>query len=146
MPKASIIYGSSTGNTAFAAEKIQEMLQQCGYSCTLSNVTDVSADILKEPFDLYLLGCSTWGEDEIEFQEDFELFYRDLSGDLSLHGKRFAVFGCGDTVYPNFCGAVDAIEDRLDQLGASLVYESLRIDKDPKTQEIDEWIKEVINA
>jgi hypothetical protein len=48
---------------------------------------------LKDKFDLYLLGSSTWGEDEIELQEDFEPFYESVNGDLNLSGKKFAVFG-----------------------------------------------------
>lgn len=146
MPSALIVYGSTTGNTEFVAETIYENLEQNGYSAKLSNVTDVSVDILNEKFDLYLLGCSTWGEEEIELQEDFEPFYQSLTGDLSFNEKQFAVFGCGESSYTYFCGAVDAIEDRIGKLGATLVCESLRIDGDPETEEINEWTEEMINA
>ncbi len=83
---------------------------------------------------------------KIELQEDFELFYNDLSGDLSLNGKRFAVFGCGDSSYPHFCGAVDAIEDRLNKLGATLVCDSLRIDGEPDIENINDWTEELTHA
>ena len=146
MTNVLIIYGSTTGNTEFVAETIHESFKSKEHSVTLSNATDVSADILKNKFDLYLLGCSTWGGDEIELQEDFESFYEDLSGDVSLIGKRFAVFGCGDSSYTFFCGAVDAIEDRISRLGGALVYDSLRVDGDPEVQEINEWIEGVVNA
>jgi flavodoxin I len=144
MRSALIVYGSTTGNTESAAETIEGFLSDQSYEVRLVNVSDVEPEILKETFDLYLLGCSTWGDEEVELQEDFETFYEGMTMDLDQ--KKFAVFGCGDTSYTYFCGAVDAIEDRLKKLGASLVSESLRIDGEPDETEIREWIQDVINA
>ncbi len=144
MGSALIVFGSTTGNTEFAAETIEEYLKDHSYDVRLANVSDVEADVLKEAYDLYLLGCSTWGDEEIELQEDFELFYEGMTMDLDQ--KKFAVFGCGDTSYTYFCGAVDAIEERLKKLGAHLICEPLRIDGEPEETEIREWIQDVINA
>ncbi len=146
MGSAIIIYGSTTGNTEYTAETIGELLENKNYTITLLNVSDVSIDILEKNYDLYFLGCSTWGEDEIELQEDFESFYKDLSNDVSLSGKKFAIFGCGDSAYTYFCGAVDVIEERISILGGTLVCDSLRIDGEPETEEIHEWTEEIINA
>ncbi len=52
----------------------------------------------------------------------------------------------GDSSYEYFCGAVDALEQRLGKLGATLVCESLRIDGESEESEINEWTKDVINA
>jgi len=144
MRTALIVYGSTTGNTESAAETIEGFLSDQSYEVRLVNVSDVEPEILKETFDLYLLGCSTWGDEEVELQEDFETFYEGMTMDLDQ--KKFAVFGCGDTSYTYFCGAVDAIEERLKKLGASLVSESLRIDGEPDETEVTEWIQDVINA
>lgn len=144
MGSALIVFGSTTGNTEVAAETIEEYLKNHSYDVRLVNVSDVEPEILKETFDLYLLGCSTWGDEEIELQEDFELFYEGMTMDLDQ--KKFAVFGCGDTSYTYFCGAVDAIEERLKKLGALLICESLRIDGEPEETEIREWTQDVINA
>lgn len=147
MGNALIIYGSTTGNTEYTAETVQEYLEEKGgYEVSLVNVSDTEVSELKNEYDLYLLGCSTWGEEEIELQEDFESFYENLNGDLDLSGKKFAVFGCGDSAYEYFCGAVDVIEERVQKLGASLVCDSLRIDGDPEQEEIDEWTQGVING
>ena len=146
MGSAIIIYGSTTGNTEYTAETIGELLENKNYTITLLNVSDVSIDILEKNYDLYFLGCSTWGEDEIELQEDFESFYKDLSNDVSLSGKKFAIFGCGDSAYTYFCGAVDVIEERISILGGTLVCDSLRIDGEPGTEDIHEWTEEIINA
>ncbi|WP_035240595.1 flavodoxin [Desulfobacter vibrioformis] len=146
MSTALIIYGSTTGNTESVADTISTDLSKANYIVKKINVSDVDVDILNEAFDLYLLGSSTWGDDDIEFQEDFAPFYENMNGDLNLSGKRFAVFGCGDSSYEYFCGAVDAIEERLEKLGATLVCESLKIDGEPEESEINEWTQDVINA
>nr|WP_320193082.1 flavodoxin [uncultured Desulfobacter sp.] len=146
MSTALIVYGSTTGNTESVADTISTDLSKADYTTKRINVSDVGVDILNEAFDLYLLGSSTWGEDEIEFQEDFAPFYENMNGDLNLTGKKFAVFGCGDSSYEYFCGAVDALEERLVKLGGTLVCESLRIDGEPEESEINEWTQDVINA
>ena len=146
MKSALIIYGSTTGNTESVADTISTDLSNADYKIKKINVSDVGVDILNEAFDLYLLGSSTWGEDEIEFQEDFTPFYENMNGKLNLLGKKFAVFGCGDSSYEYFCGAVDSLEERLAKLGATLVCESLRIDGEPEESEINEWAQDVINA
>lgn len=141
-----IVYGSTTGNTESVADTISTDLSNADYTIKKVNVSDVEVDILNETFDLYLLGSSTWGEDEIEFQEDFEPFYESMKGGMNLSGKKFAVFGCGDSSYEYFCGAVDALEECLGKLGATLVCESLRIDGEPEESEINEWTQDLINA
>ncbi|CCK81463.1 flavodoxin [Desulfobacula toluolica] len=146
MNNALIVYGSTTGNTEFTAETIKEYFEKNDYSVTVLNVTDTGVDELKKEYDLYLLGCSTWGDDEIELQEDFTGFYENLNKGLSLEGKNFAMFGCGDSSYEYFCGAVDMIADKVDALGGTLVFDALKIDGDPEEDEIYEWTRGVINA
>ncbi|HLL60788.1 MAG TPA: flavodoxin domain-containing protein, partial [Candidatus Nitrosocosmicus sp.] len=41
---------------------------------------------------------------------------------------KFAVFGCGDSSYTNFCGAVLHLEEFVQKTGGKLVTDSLRID------------------
>ncbi|MCG8632925.1 MAG: flavodoxin [Desulfobacterales bacterium] len=146
MSKAIIIYGSTTGNTEYTSETIEEYLSNASFSVKTVNVSDTDVDVFQDTYDLYLLGCSTWGEDEIELQEDFEPFFEDMNGGLSFEGKKFAVFGCGDSSYEYFCGAVDVIEERVEKLGGNLVCDSLRIDGEPEEAEINEWTQDVINA
>jgi flavodoxin short chain len=145
MGSALIIFGSTTGNTEFTAETIESVLSGKGLDTTLKNVTDAELDDLKGSHDIILLGASTWGDDEIEIQEDFEPFYEAMeNGGLSLNGKKMAIFGCGDSSYEYFCGAVDVIEERVTDLGADVVTASLKIDGDPEEDDIQAWAKEVI--
>lgn len=144
MSSALIVYGSTTGNTEMVANRIGEVLTENGVTVTVKNVTDTTIAELGNGFELTLLGASTWGEDEIEFQEDFEPFFGEMEA-AKLEGKKVALFGCGDTSYEYFCGAVDELENMMDNLGAKMVNISLRIDGDPDDvgSEITEWAEEV---
>ena len=144
MPSALVIYGSTTGNTEMVATRIGEVLSGKGVSVVVKNVTDASVSELGNSYDVTLLGASTWGEDEIEFQEDFEPFFQELDS-ADLKDKKVALFGCGDSSYEYFCGAVDELEEKMEKLQANLVTVSLRIDGDPDEveAEIVEWAEEV---
>lgn len=144
MPKALIIYGSTTGNTEFVAETISRELAGAGYSVDTRDVSEVAPAGLFSGFDLVLLGCSTWGDDEIELQDDFIPFFDELA-QTDAAGRKVACFGCGDSSYEFFCGAVDAIEERVRELGAELVQDGLKIDGDPRAsrEDIAAWAHEV---
>ena len=130
MANALIVFGSTTGNTEYTAKMIGDSLAKSGMEVTLRDVSTVRADILRGKEDLVLLGSSTWGDDDIELQEDFADFLETLDG-LDLVGRKMAVFGCGDSSYAHFCGAVDAIEEKMEELGAKLIISGLKIDGDP---------------
>ena len=142
MSKALIVYGSTTGNTETTAEYIAEAMEGKDISVDLKNVTDVEIKDLSDGYDIVLFGCSTWGEEEIELQDDFIPLYDSLE-DADLKGKKTAVFGCGDSDYTYFCGAVDAIEEKLEKMEAIVVGDTLKIDGDPDRGSIVEWGKAV---
>ena len=146
MASALIVYGSTTGNTEYVAEVAERVLAETGTSVTLLNAADASAKGLCDGYDLVLFGCSTWGDDSIELQDDFIPLFDDFDS-INAKGKKVAVFGCGDSGYTYFCGAVDAIEQRLDGLGAKVV-DTLKIDGDPHSEkdEIEAWTKRVVAA
>ena len=141
MAKAIIVYGSETGNTESVAEVIAAALEDANFKITLKEVTQASVDELAG-YDLILLGSSTWGDEEKELQADMVDFYDDLEG-ADLSGKPTAAFGCGDSDYTHFCGAVDLLEERLEQIGATLLDEGLRIDGDPDDDDAREWAKRI---
>lgn len=144
MSSALIVYGSTTGNTEMVANRIGEVLSGKGITVIVKDVTDTKVSELGNGYDLTLLGASTWGDDEVEFQEDFDPFYQEMdSADLSE--KKVALFGCGDSSYEYFCGAVDELEEKMDKLQANVVNISLRIDGDPDDvdSEIVEWAEDV---
>lgn len=136
-----IVYGSTTGNTESVAERVASTLSKAGHDVALKNAADVAPKGLADGFDLVILGCSTWGDEDIELQDDFIPLYENLE-DAGLSGRKVAVFGCGDSSYTHFCGAVDAIEEKATSLGASVVVGSLKIDGDPDLDDAAAWAME----
>ncbi len=133
-------YGSTTGNTQTVSETIEGILTDKGAEVIVENVADADLASMADA-DLVLLGCSTWGEGEL--QEDFIDFYDDM--DDSFSGKDVAVFGCGDSaMFPHvFCEAVKLLEEKAEDLGATIVCEGLRVDGDiaDNEDEIEAWAK-----
>lgn len=141
MAKAIIVYGSETGNTESVAEVIAAALEDANFKITLKEVTQASVYELADN-DLILFGSSTWGDEEKELQADMVDFYDDLEG-ADLSGKSAAAFGCGDSDYTHFCGAVDLLEERLEQIGATLLDEGLRVDGDPDDDDARNWATQI---
>ena len=146
MARALIVFGSTTGNTENTAELIGSTLKGKGFEVTVQDVGNTRAGV-EADYDLVLYGCSTWGDDEIELQDDFIDYYEGL-GNAPLKGKKVGVFGCGDSAYTYFCGAVDAIEEKVRAVGGILVAEGLKIDGEPDESEgeIESWAAAVAKA
>ena len=124
-----MVYGSSTGNTEGIAQKLRDYLAEAGHEVDLRNAAEVSAPGLAEGFDAVLLGCSAWGVEDLELQDDFAPLFDEMDS-MGLSGKKLAAFASGDSGYEHFCGAVDAIEARGRELGAVIMAEGLKVDGD----------------
>lgn len=148
MAQVLVVYGSTTGNTESTADMIAAVLEEEGVQVDVKNVVDAKVTDLGGSYELTLLGSSTWGMDEIEFQDDFGFFYNDLDRATQLKGRKVALFGCGDSGYMYYCGAVDKLEEMMEKLGATMVCDSLRIDGDPSdfSKEIKEWAGELVTV
>jgi flavodoxin short chain len=146
MSKVLIVYGSTTGNTEYAAGVIEKTLSESGYQVELMDAADIDARDMKGDYELVFLGSSTWNDRESEIQEDMRSIYETLE-DSELDGKLVATFGCGDETYENFCAAVDLLSERAESLGASLLSDGLKIDGDPRNfeDEIVEWTEELLD-
>jgi flavodoxin I len=105
MKKTGIFYGSSSGNTKAAAEKIAQAL-----GIDKHDVRDVARAKVEDlaSFDVLLFGSSTWGLGDL--QDDFADFITPLAK-ADLAGKKVGLFGCGDSSsYPDtFCNALGTI-------------------------------------
>lgn len=140
MPKILILYGSTTGNTEMVAEQIMSCLEE--HEVDLQDVADASQEDLAS-YDLLVVGASTW--DDGKLQQDFRDFVDGLDVDLS--DKKAAVFGLGDSTYPDFCKAAPILEQIFTNLGAKLVVDALKIDGFPdeveNEEKIDAWSQEL---
>lgn len=147
MKKVLIVFGSTTGNTEDMADTIKRILDASGCETEVRNVLQTRVKDLTAGHDVLLLGCPAYGDDTIELQGDFQDFYEELDG-VRLEGKPFAVFAPGDMSYEYFCGSVDMLEDRMEELGGRRLVEGLKVDGDPydAEDEIVQWAKAVAFA
>ncbi len=140
MSKILIVYGSTTGNTEMVAEEIMDSLKD--HEVSLQDVADTSPEDLTE-YDVLVLGSSTW--DDGLLQQDFRDFVEGLEADLA--GKKLAIFGLGDSNYPDFCEAADILEGTFTKLGGKTIVTTLKIDGFPDEEEneqkIEAWSKEL---
>lgn len=115
MKKTGIFFGSTTGSTESVADKIATQL---GIGpADIHNVANTGPEAVK-PYEVLLLGCSTWGVGEM--QDDWNNFLFKLK-DMDLKGKTVALFGCGDAeIYSDsFCDALGLIYHELQHTGCT---------------------------
>ena len=129
MSKVLIMYGSSTGNTESIAQKLEELVAAAGHEVTLLNAAEAAAENLADGYDAVLFGCSAWGMEDLELQDDFAPLFDEFDR-MNLQGRKVAAFASGDREYEHYCGAVDAIEARARELGADIIAEGLKMEGD----------------
>jgi len=140
--RAILIYGSTTGNTEILSRSVEEGLGALGVKVLVKSVEKTKPEELLN-YDGIILGCSTWGDGEL--QDDFVPFEEKMRN-IDLSGKRAACFGPGDSSYPQFCKAVDILEETLKSCGAEIITDSLKIDGDVESEELKDWGKKIGQA
>lgn len=116
MKKIGIFYGSTTGTTKDVAERLAKLL-----NVAAEDVHDVAEAAPSDvaPYDLLVLGTSTWGSGEL--QDSWQDYIAGME-ELDLRGRKIAIFGCGDeSMSSTFCDAVGTLHDRLKDTGAEFV-------------------------
>ncbi|MEM9770451.1 MAG: flavodoxin FldA [Cyanobacteria bacterium P01_D01_bin.73] len=118
MAKIGLFYGSSTGETENAAQRIQQEFGGDG-AVTLYNVGECSVGDLAN-YQCVIVGCPTW--DVGDLQPDWDRFLKQLDS-VSFDGKKVAYFGTGDQVgYPaTFQDAIGIIETKIAELKGETV-------------------------
>lgn len=119
MSKIGLFFGSSTGNTEAAAERIRDLFQERGFEVSLFNIYSESVQNM-EQFEYLVLGIPTWDIGEI--QEDWKNCWDELDT-LQLTGKKAAVFGQGDQRgYPaTFQDCIGFLARKVRERGATVV-------------------------
>ncbi len=106
--KAAIIYTSKTGNTEELALELRTHFSRRIHT-DLFTIDRFPLSQLHE-YEVIIIGTYTWGDGEIplEMMALYQWIEREETDSLTT-----AVFGTGDSFYPNFCGAVDEFRDML---------------------------------
>lgn len=117
MQKIGLFYASSTGNTEDVANLIKEKMTQ--NEVELHNIAD-AVDNAMENYDLIIIGCSTWGEGDL--QDDWEDYIGNLDA-ISFSEKTVAIFGLGDQeeYADNFLDAMGTIYNKIVERGATVI-------------------------
>lgn len=134
MGKVLIVFASQTGNTEMITDILEEDLQQLGHEVIVKtfDFDVINVDTLSN-YDALLVGTYTW--DDGEFPYEVEDFYIDLE-DVDLTGLVCGVYGSADSFYDTYGLAIDLMADRLQNLGATMAVNPLKIDLAPnKTDE-----------
>ena len=140
--KVTVLSGSQTGNAKSVADQLAERLKAEGVDVVRTQLKDSKAkNIVDEK--LVLLVTSTQGEGEAP--EEGVVLLKLLNGKKApkLPQLQFAVFGLGDSSYPNFCQAGKDFDQRLAELGASRLLDVALADLDFKAT-AEKWIEDVV--
>ncbi len=142
LEQITILYASQTGNAQSIARQLEAEYQASGINTRLISSADYRGrDLAKEKY--LLLVISTQGEGETP-ESAFEL-QQFLFGPKAPQLKQlnYAVFGLGDSSYPDFCQAGKDFDQRLEDLGAQRLLD--RVDADVDFDEsASEWRATVI--
>ena len=117
MQNIGIFYGSSSGNSEYAAEQIQK---EFGADvATIINVSSAKATDL-DKYSNIIFGCSTLEIGELEY--DFEDFMPQIKA-ANLEGKKVAIYGLGDQEsYPDsFVDSIGIIYEALQDKGCEII-------------------------
>lgn len=143
-----ITYASNSGGTHLTAQQIGKTLSSKDTKITIKKARDVKVSDFDKN-DVILIGSPSWlteGEQGKPHETIVDLIKRLEKHDIS--GKSFALFGCGDSSYIHFCGAVDELDEFVKQKNGKKLIDPLKIDGyffdlEKNIKIIDTWINKL---
>jgi flavodoxin len=143
-----ITYSTNSGGTYVAARTIASVFAP-KHEVTVKKAAETTVrDILSA--DIVFFGSPSWdfeGKEGQPHQTMIELLRHVEGNDLT--GKQCFIFGCGDSSYTHFCGAVDILEAWTKKHGATVHLPSLRLDEfffheKANTEKTKEWAATIL--
>lgn len=141
--KIGVVYASMSGNTEAIADIIAAKLREQNHEVILNDILNIQSATELLNYDLTFIGMYTWGDGEypdecLDIIEEIE--------QLDLEQHPFAIFGSGDTNYPEFCGALDQLYQLIEAQGGTLVAAPLKIEFNPEPKDEAEIKQFVMDA
>lgn len=130
-----MLYASTTGNTELMAEVMVAYLENKNNE-VVTKTFDFDPIEVEEllDYDAVLIGSHTWDDGGLPYE--VEDFYEELEA-VDLTGVIVGVFGSADSFYDTYGGAVDILCDHLENLGAALVPQRLKVDLEPDRKDVE---------
>jgi sulfite reductase (NADPH) flavoprotein alpha-component len=139
--KATICYGTETGNAQKLALQLTRLAKQHGITVQCKGLDQVRVEDLHLETDFFVV-VSTQGEGEPP--EPAKKFFEQLmKAQPDLSALHFGILALGDTAYPLFCKAGEDLDARLESLGAKRVVALKKCDVDYEAPAA-EWFQSVI--
>ena len=147
--KVLIVFATNSSGTFEASKIVRDVFVANGHTVRLKRAMHARGDDLQAA-DVVVLGSCTWmgasptGKPiEGQLQEHMEAFVAKLKGTM-FPGKRFAVFGLGDSSYTYFARAADHLERFVKQakgekVGPSLKIDGFFFDLDQNLKKVETW-------
>ncbi|RUO35512.1 hypothetical protein CWE13_11320 [Aliidiomarina shirensis] len=145
-----ILVGTTSGNTEYLADALNERLTALGHSATLHDQPTPKEVFTNSDEPSYWLMCiATHGAGE--YAESIVSFMEALATEKpDLQQVQAAIIAVGDSSYDTFCKAGDDAEALILELNARLIAPTLQIDMfnelDPEgsaVQWLDQWISQI---
>ncbi len=149
MSKILVSFATMSGNTERVAQYINSELPKISPETQVSlvNMMELTEELFNE-HDLNILGSSTWTDGE--FNPISEEFFNRLSAStIDLNGVKFAIFGLGESYYPEFCTVVEKMENVIKSKNGLIITESLKLDgyvDDNMLHSVGEWLNQFVNT
>lgn len=141
--KPTIVYGTETGNSKKLASQLQALLKKNKIQSKVVDAFQYPIEKLeKETFLIVIM--STQGEGDPP-QNAIKFFDNLSNSTVNLSKTQFAVLGLGDSSYPLFCRAGEAIDEQLKRLGAQPAVAFQKADVD-YVQIAEAWFNDVLTA
>ncbi|MGY0399795.1 MAG: flavodoxin domain-containing protein, partial [Ostreibacterium sp.] len=139
--KITILSASQTGNAHRISKQLFKQLEAENLEVTLVLTGDYKVRQLAKE-DIVLLIISTQGEGEPP--EEAIPLHHFLFGrkKVDLSQLSFAVFGLGDSSYPDFCQAGKDFDEKLEELGGTRLIDRLDADLDFQST-ADNWVSSI---
>lgn len=141
--KPTIVYGTETGNSKKLASQLQALLKKSKIQSKVVDAFQYPLEkIEKEEFLIVIM--STQGEGDPP-QNAIKFFDNLSNSSANLAKTKFAVLGLGDSSYPLFCRAGEAIDEQLIRLGGNQAVPFQKADVDYAST-VDQWFNDILKS
>ncbi|QHS21947.1 flavodoxin [Virgibacillus sp. MSP4-1] len=128
-----LVYTSMTGNTEEMADTMADTLKKHkDINLTFMDIIDEEPENLNQ-YDAILIGSYTWSGGTVP--DEILDFYDELE-EQDLSNQVVAAFGAGDSIYPEFCTALDEFLEQAEESGAAIPFKPIKADMEAEPEDL----------